>query len=126
MNVFALQLHTYNPDQFFFLEPKPNIIIEGTFSKVIYTHKDFTMNGIYMYIPPDYKMTEAVRRLETNILLQYAKHNNTKKEPFLGSFKKQRIPDNNIERTVLNISGVWENESHFGITYKWTEGNPIK
>lgn len=126
MNVFALQLHSYNPSQFFFLEPKPNIIIEGTFSKVIYTHEDFTMNGIYIHIPPDYKLTEAVRRLETNILLQYAKHNNIKKELFLGSFKKQRLPENNIERTVLNISGVWENESHFGITYKWTEGIEIK
>lgn len=126
MNVFALQLHSYNPSQFFFLEPKPNIIIEGTFSKVIYTHEDFTMNGIYIHIPSDYRLTEAVRRLETNILLQYAKHNNIKKELFLGSFKKQRLPENNIERTVLNISGVWENESHFGITYKWTEGIEIK
>jgi hypothetical protein len=122
MNVFGLQLHTYNPNQFFFLEPKPNIIIDGTFAKVIYTHEDFTMNGVYIHIPPE-NVTELVRRLETNILLQYARHTNNTKECFIGSFKKQRAPVN--ERTVLNISGVWENESHFGITYKWMEGSTI-
>lgn len=129
MNVFGLQLHTYNPNQFFFLEPKPNIIIDGTFTKVIYTHEDFTMNGIYIHIPPENVTVESVRRLESNILHQYARHTNNMKEYFIGSFKKQRIPEhnnnNNNERTVLNISGVWENESHFGITYKWMEGITI-
>lgn len=124
MNVFALQLESYNPNQFFFLEPKPNIIIDGTFTKIIYTSEDFTLNGIYIFIPQDNKLTDTIRRLETNILSQYASHSNTQKEYFIGLFKKQRVPEHTI-KTVLNISGVWENESHFGITYKWMEGNTI-
>lgn len=124
MNVFALQLESYNPNQFFFLEPKPNIIIDGTFTKIIYTSEDFTLNGIYIFIPQDNKLTDTIRRLETNILSQYASHSNTQKEYFIGLFKKQRVPEYTI-KTVLNISGVWENESHFGITYKWMEGNTI-
>lgn len=124
MNVFALQLESYNPNQFFFLEPKPNIIIDGTFTKIIYTSEDFTLNGIYIFIPQDNKLTDTIRRLETNILSQYASHSNTQKEFFIGLFKKQRVPEHTI-KTVLNISGVWENESHFGITYKWMEGNTI-
>ena len=124
MNVFALQLESYNPNQFFFLEPKPNIIIDGTFTKIIYTSEDFTLNGIYIFIPHDNKLTDTIRRLETNILSQYASHSNTQKEFFIGLFKKQRVPEHTI-KTVLNISGVWENESHFGITYKWMEGNTI-
>ena len=124
MNVFALQLESYTPHQFFFLEPKPNIIIDGTFTKIIYTSEDFTLNGIYIFIPQDNKLTDTIRRLETNILAQYVSHSNTQKEYFIGLFKKQRVPEYTI-KTVLNISGVWENESHFGITYKWMEGNTI-
>jgi hypothetical protein len=124
MNVFALKLHAYDPSQFFFLEPKPNKLINGTFVKVIYTSADFTMNGIFIHVPLDNTLSDAIRRLETNILQQYAKQTSNLKPFSIGLSNNQRVPEY-AEKKLLNISGVWENESHVGIIYKWIDGSPI-
>jgi hypothetical protein len=117
MNVFALDIHEYNHTQFYFLEPTPNIIIPGTFSKVIYTGYDFTMNGIYIYVPLD--SSNDLNLLETQLLTQYEKHTNRPKTQTLG-VKTNRL--NHSKKMLLNISGVWENETHIGLTYKWIDG----
>jgi len=124
MNVFALNLHAYDPSHFFFLEQKPNKMINGSFAKVIYTSENFTMNGIFFQVPPDNNMSDTLRRLETNILRQYAKHTNTLKTVVIGLSKKPRVPEH-AEKSILNISGVWEDESHFGVIYKWISGSAI-
>jgi len=33
------------------MDPKKNILMDGTFSKMIYVHSFFSMNGIYMDLP---------------------------------------------------------------------------
>jgi hypothetical protein len=36
-----------------FLETKKNMIIDGTFTKIVYTHSFYTMNGLYFHLPED-------------------------------------------------------------------------
>jgi hypothetical protein len=48
----------YNIDQFhfhnlFFLEPKRNIIMDGKFTKIVYSDESIIMNGIYLITPFD-------------------------------------------------------------------------
>jgi hypothetical protein len=124
MNVFALDIHRYNQSHFYFLEHIPNIIIDGTFTKIIYTGDDFTMNGIYIYIPLEnsFEMNIGlIEKLEIQLLTQYRKHTTRQRNMTLGLIphKSNRL---HIKKTLLNISGVWENETHIGLTYKWTDG----
>jgi len=74
---------------------------------------------------------EVIRKLETQILLQYANFTNKRRQSYYGLYnqlltKKLRINDassSKVKHVLLNISGVWENDTQFGITYKWVEGN---
>ena len=154
MNVFVLNLDNYKPSEFYFLEPKTNLIMDGIFTKMIYTSKHFTMNGVYFYFPIQYSLIEqnninkcflyfeddvvqnkylleAVRKLETQILLHYANFTNKRKQSNLNLYnnlltKRMRVNDVSSSKTkqiLLNMSGVWETETSFGITFKWVEGN---
>lgn len=128
MNVFVLDIHRYNSNHFYFLEHTPNIIIDGSFTKVIYTGEDFTMNGIYVYIPLENSALESninlIEKLEIQLLTQYGKHTNRHKTQTLGLITQILYKTNRLylKKMLLNISGVWENETHVGLTYKWTEG----
>jgi hypothetical protein len=156
MNVFVLNLDNYNPNEFYFLEPKNNLIMDGIFTKMIYTSKHFTMNGVYFHFPIHYSiieqhnsskcflyfeddveqnkhLIEVIRKLETQILLHYANFTNKRKQSNFNLYnqllaKRLRINDVSSSKTkqiLLNISGIWENEISFGITFKWVEGDRI-
>jgi hypothetical protein len=51
MNIFVLPISDVLPENVYLMDPKKNILMEGTFSKVIYVHSFFSMNGIYMDLP---------------------------------------------------------------------------
>lgn len=38
-------------NNFFFLETKQNVIIDGTFTKLIYSDSSLVLNGIYIHVP---------------------------------------------------------------------------
>lgn len=42
----------------YFLEAKRNMIMDGTFSKIIYSNEVFTLNGIYLYLPLEIQSIE--------------------------------------------------------------------
>lgn len=139
MNVLALDLHSYNSDHFFFLDQTLNLIIDGFFTKIIYTGDDFTMNGIYIYIPLEitsFRITDQhkhiiqlIGELEANILRQYVKHTTRNKDMFSGLLNQLIHKANNRmdsnQTMILNVSGVWETETHIGLTYKWIESIKI-
>jgi len=54
----------------FFLEPKRNMIMDGIFSKIIYSNQYFTLNGIYLYLPIDIQSME--KAMNKNIIKFYA------------------------------------------------------
>ena len=51
MNILALTLTNYDPNYFYCLDSKPNLIMNGNFTKINYTHPHFTMNGLFFSIP---------------------------------------------------------------------------
>lgn len=53
----------------FFLEQKRNMIMDGIFSKIIYSNQTFTINGIYLYLPIDIQGIE--KSLNKNIIKFY-------------------------------------------------------
>lgn len=50
MNIVLLT-NKIEPDNIHFLDVKKNIIIDGSFTKIIYCDPFFTMNGVYLYFP---------------------------------------------------------------------------
>jgi hypothetical protein len=50
MNI-ALKVNQYSIHNTYLLEKKNNVIVEGTFSKILYSNQFFTMNGVYFYLP---------------------------------------------------------------------------
>jgi len=49
MNI-ALKTNQYSIHNTYLLENKNNVIVEGTFSKILFSNQYFTMNGVYFYL----------------------------------------------------------------------------
>jgi hypothetical protein len=49
MNI-ALKTTQYSIHNTYLLEKKNNVIVEGTFSKIVFSNQFFTMNGIYFFL----------------------------------------------------------------------------
>ena len=103
MNLLALNLDNYNAKNFYYLEPKKNMIMNGIFTKFIYTDPYFTMNEVFFYIPIQYtyidfnndndyytvffdisqvqnaSIIEKLNKLETEVLYHYAIFMNRRK-----------------------------------------------
>lgn len=60
---------------FFFLDKKRNIIIDGNFTKMIYSNEYFTMNCLYFLFPIEISKTEKTMN-KTNVFFHpYSRHN---------------------------------------------------
>ena len=130
-------------NEIIFLDPSKNKIIrDGYFIKILYSNSYFTMNGIYIIFPicysnlnrinNKYKITflyennkdvfEKIQTMEIDILNKL----NIKKNPkylFHEIFKNQTLLLSNIpkksEEIILKISGIWETNYEFGLSYKF-------
>lgn len=157
MNILVLDLYNYDQNSFYYLDTEKNILMDGTFTKIIYTHAFYTMNGLYFYFPVQYSYLEPlgdkyfihfdpntsqnkaildiIFKLETQILLHYASFTNRRKMSNMTMYKqllkgKMRIhetckPNTSSHQYILKISGIWETEKDFGITYKWLEARSM-
>ena len=68
MNVLTLSLREVTEENIFFLDNKKNILMDGIFTKLIYLHECFSMNGIYICLPV------SVQNIEINPIMPQ-KHN---------------------------------------------------
>lgn len=158
MNVLVLDLYHYDPQCFYYLDSQKNVLMDGFFTKIIYTHSYFTMNGLYFYFPIQHSYIEPMKdkyyvhfdpnltqnkaimdilfKLETQILLHYASFVNRRKASNMTMYKhllkgKFRIHEPSpvssldVSQYILKISGIWENENEFGVTYKWLEAKSM-
>lgn len=154
MNILALPLDNYDPNYLYCLDSKPNLIMNGNFTKINYTHPHFTMNGLFLHIPISSSIIdhssentnfvrfdpgstcnkaiiESVIKIEQDILSYYAAFVSCTKTLSLSmtkQFSKGKLKINgeliypkNPLFIVLKISGIWENEFEFGITFRWME-----
>ena len=132
MYVCVLDLNAYCKDNFYFLDTKPNIVIEGIFTKVIYTHQLFTLNATYFILPfeKSNETLKAINDLESTILDNYKEflkiQNKTPKYSITKHLNCRKFKINARDiNVILKISGIWESSTEYGITYKIIEGSHL-
>ena len=141
-----------NLDNMIFSDSKKNIIMDGSFTKIIYSNEFVSLNGIYIYFPiiiqsieqcstkqiikyniyvlSNSTIIKAFSLIETQILEVYKQFYKCDKLSTLilhdhlthGNIKinmSDSSPRNSTNKSlILKISGIWENSTHIGITYK--------
>ena len=141
-------MNQYNENNIFFCEPiKNNIMNDGTFIRILYSTHNILLNGIYLLItlndiacekyynkykcifnPNNHKdIIDNIKTIEENIL----KKIDIKKTPQLkiseqlknGNIKLFNTIDQSDSSFIVKVSGVWETQYHFGLTYKFIKVN---
>lgn len=142
-----LKLSDIKMENVFLFDRKSNMIMDGKFTKLVYSLESFTMNGIYMLFPikiysinknilylnsfKNEELINSVSDIEYSILAYYIKFYNIQTKQIQttltnnlkgGSVKyyKEYVYDEQC-RYYLKISGIWENAYEVGITYKIIE-----
>ena len=167
MNLFIYNTD-FNVSNVYFLDKKTNMIMDGIFTKIMYSNSYMIMNGIYIDIPlrncfpikknvlqldiPNNK--EILQRLidiEKQILFYYTQFFISSQNAFLPNKDKPKIPVFNLKSQIqsglikyykdadmvdnsrtprplrsssgfyIKISGIWENQTEMGITFKLVE-----
>jgi hypothetical protein len=147
MNIVQ-NLNQYNDNYIIFCDPIKNTIMsEGNFIRILYSTNNLSLNGIYLLVHlknvccekyyNKYKcifnvdahknLIEKIKSIEENILKKlenvfYNKCPQYKiyeqiKNGYLKVFKE--IQNKSDVSFILKISGVWEINSSYGLTYKF-------
>ena len=150
MNIVK-KLEQFNDKYLYFCDPiKNNIMNDGKFIRILYSTQYFILNGIYLFIPlqeitvekyfnkykcnfniNDHKeMIEQMRVIEESILKKVNIKNKIPQGKIYEQLKNGNIKVFTNELScksnnhfVLKISGVWETEQFYGVTYKFSKIN---
>ncbi len=151
-----LNPNTISISNCFFLDMKNNIIMEGNFTKLVYSTAEFTMNGIHLSFP--IRIIQTTRVPNKNLMIYDVDHNkeiirkfseierellNLYVQHFASSHSSPKIHIHTLKQQLLKgaikyyhslheyghtnrqfyivISGIWENATDIGITYKIIE-----
>lgn len=148
MNIIK-SINQFEIDNVYFTEPiKNNIINDSSFVRILYSTNTFVLNGIYLLVNINnllfekyfnkYKciydinsnkdIIDKIRCIELDIIKKaecFIK--NKKGQPKIYdqiSLGNLKIFSDNIDKFsnnfVLKISGIWETDDHFGLTYKFS------
>ena len=149
MNIVK-KIEQYDDNNIFFCEPtKNNVMNEGNFIRILYSTHNFILNGIYLLITfndiscekyyTKYRccfnvnshidIINNLKIIEENILKKYE---NINKLPQYKIYEQLRngnlkiftdIGNKTICSFILKISGIWETEDKYGLTYKFIKIN---
>jgi len=147
MNIVK-KIDQFNKDFVYFCDPiKNNIMTDGVFIRILYSNDMFIMNGIYLMISFQnvsiekyynkyrcnfdiniHKETiDKIKIIEEGILKKRIK--NINKIPVFkiyeqvrnGNIKVFANSQESIHNSfILKISGIWETETNYGVTYKFS------
>jgi hypothetical protein len=149
MNIVK-NIEQYDENNVYFFEPiKNNIMNDGTFIRILYSTENIMLNGIYLHITLNdiysekyynkYRcmfntithkdMIESLKVIEDNILKKTEIKN---KIPQLKI--NEQLKNGNIKlfceianktccSFILKISGIWETQTNYGLTYKFIKIN---
>lgn len=145
MNVILIPSQ-FEKKHIYFYEPIENTIMDNSqFIKIVYSTEDLILNGVYLLMNLtitnkevyfkkmkynfdmniNKELIKSICLIEQQILENYKVVNKTKKlniyESLIsGSIKIYPPPETtkSPNNFILKISGVWENESEFGLTFK--------
>ena len=144
-----------NPSNFhiqnvYFLEKRINMIMEGFFTKIVFSTEYMTMNGIFFKLPlssPNFSnhmlsisqsshkdMIQRLCSIEKHLIQYYMMFYNSNKTPVYSlksqlqrgqvKYYKDTSPGSTETAFYLKISGIWENSYEAGITFKIIEYSP--
>ena len=149
MNLFK-KIQQYDEDNIFFCEPiKNNIMAEGNFIKILYSTFNVTFNGVYLLIQlndviidkqynknkcifnvnNNIEIIEKIKVIEENILKKVLINNKNPQfkiyeQLINGSIKFFCNINTKLNNSfILKISGIWETQTNYGLTYKFTKIN---
>lgn len=137
----------FSLNEVFFLETKENTVMNGTFIKIIYSTPYFTLNTIFLDFPmilntnsfngnqylvfnsidSNNELVEQFRQIEYDILDQYVEMNQShNKQPNYmiykqlknGMIKYYHYTNSSNLKYYMKISGVWETDKEYGLTFK--------
>ena len=156
MNI-VFDIPSFQLTNIIFLESKRNIIMEGSFTKIIYSNQWITLNSIYLYLPIDFQpveksnnknimkfypssqenifLVQELSKIEYRIIEYYKQINQIDKKTtclltkqlYSGNLKIYKDYNENFQKHnkkiqhIIKISGIWENHSEIGVTYKVIE-----
>jgi len=145
MNIIK-NIEQFNINNIFFCDPiKNNIMADSNFIRILYSSDLFVMNGIYlsisfqnMYIEKYYNkykcsfdtnvhkvLIENLKKIEESIIVLLPIKHKTPDYKLYDQLKNGNIrifsEDNEKINNVflLKISGIWETDTTYGITYKF-------
>ncbi len=149
MNIVK-KLEQYDDKYVYFCEPiKNNVMNEGNFIRIIYSNSNFTLNGIYLLItlndissekyytkykcnfnPTIHKdLISQLKIIEETLINKY---NFVDKIPQYKIY--EQLSNGNIKMSndignksqcnlILKISGIWETQDKYGLTFKFIKIN---
>ena len=141
-------MNQYDENSLFFCEPiKNNIIDDSYFIRILYSTHNVVLNGIYLLItlnnitcekyynkyrccfnPNNHKdVIDNIKKIEENILNKY----DNKKIPNFkiseqlknGNIKLFNLINTSDSSFIVKISGIWETNCNYGLTYKFITAN---
>lgn len=144
MNLVKL-IKQYDDNNVIFCEPiKNNIMNEGNFIRILYSTNIMTLNGIYLLInltniscekyynkfkcifntSHHKELIENLKLIEESILNKYKINkiqSNKIYEQMKSGYIKVFSDTGNKSNCffILKISGIWENQNNYGLTYKF-------
>jgi len=147
MNIILKQ-DDYLEHYVFFNESVKNTVMDdSSFIRIIYSNKNFTLNGIYFKLPfiTEISRTEFYKNETNNLLLVFIEkleksiltlYNVNKlfsyklNDHILNIINKlyselNKNYNNNKLNIILKISGIWETCSKIGLTFKLIDSNRL-
>ncbi len=150
MNI-ALNINQFQINEIYFCDPiKNNVVNDGLFIRLIYSTEYFVTNGINLFVPlydvliekfyNKYKcsfhlinnknMIDSIQQIEEDILKKLNNKNKIIQKTIYEQLRVGNIKifSENIDKTnnnlfILKISGIWETETHIGLTFKFSKIN---
>jgi hypothetical protein len=141
-------IENFDINNLYYLDPIKNTVIDNSnFIRILYSNKLFTLNGIYIYLDftnitfinnnnrgkysidlnnnSNNKIILFIKNLEENILnnsIIKNKIQSKKLTELLSSGYIKNINNTfnikNNSKFILKISGIWESDFEYGLTYK--------
>ena len=148
----AIPVKQYKSSNIFFGEPiKNNIIENSVFRRIIYSQSDISFNSINIVLSfgrlsvrklynkwkcifNDMSLKNTLLSIESNILQKlrmcnknpiYSITQQVQNNMFKVFSDRMEPGDFNDYTIVLRISGIWESETEYGITYKFVDFNEV-
>lgn len=149
MNIVK-RIDQYDENNVFFCEPiKNNVMNEGNFIRILYSTYNVVFNGIYLLltlndiscekyyskyrcnfnVPHHKDIIDNLKIIEEDLLKKYDIPDKIPQYKIYEQLKNGNLKiftdvgNKNMSSFILKISGIWETQYNYGLTYKFIKVN---